>query len=405
MVNDDLLTYVTQSDDEGAHYVQVTTRRTYTLAPGRRCEVASQQTPLSPVIEYYDDRKGQGGAPLPRTDPDVFAPVKRATDVVVQGHAYSLAGPVPQLEASVAIAPANAGRDLSRVARVIRVIGDRRVEWRGEGNAPTFTPPTPFTRMPLTYDRAYGGRDARGEATHPDEVLAWFQPYTDVSREELSRYNYSRNPAGRGYVVHPDRKAFDELMLPNLELAHDLVTPDRLCVGDPDRWPVQPVPAGFDWCEQSWFPRFAFLGAGVAHTVSASDFVEVRSGYLTADHVMRDPIMGEDPITENFDDRIFNGASPWLILPTLTGSERVVLTNVHRTHARLEFELPGERPQVLVDVPGRGPTELAAALATVLIEPDEDRVSLVWGARVAIDLQLTEAQEESLRYAVRWRSA
>lgn len=404
-MSDDLLTFITQSNDGAAPHLQVTARRTYTLAHGRRCEVSARQTPLAPVIEYYDDRVGQGGAPLPRTDPDVFAPVKLATDVVVQGHAWSLSGLVAHLDVSVAVLPPNAGRDTSRAARVMRVFGDRRVEWRGEGNAPTFTPPVPFAKMPLTYDRAYGGRDVWGELSHPDENLDWIQPYTEVSREALSRYNYARNPAGRGYVVHPDRAAFEALALPNLELPTDLLTPERLCVGDPDRWPLQPVPAGFDWCEQSWFPRFAFAGMGVAHTVAASDFIEVRSGYLRAEHVMRNPLASETPITDHFDDRIFNGASPWLVLPTLTGAERVVLTNLHRRHARVEFELPGERPQVLVDVPGRGATELTATLATVLLEPDEDRVSLVWGARLPIELPLTEAQESSLRYAVRWRSA
>ncbi len=405
MVSDDILTYVTQSSDGGAHFIQVTTRRTYALANGRRCEVSPRQSPLSPAIEYYEDRAGQGGAILPRTDPDLFAPLKLATDVVVQGNAWSPSGLVPQLDVSVAVLPPHAGRDASRAARVMRVVGDRRVEWRGEGNAPTFTPPTPFSKMPLTYDRAYGGRDLWGERTHPDENLDWFQPYTDVSKEELSPYNYARNPAGRGYVVFPDRAAFDALQLPNLELPGDLLTPERLCSGDANRWPMQPVPAGFDWCEQSWFPRFAFLGMGVAHGASASDFVEVRSGYLSAEHVMRNPLESESPITESFDDRIYNGASPWLILPRLTGAERVVLTNLHRVHSKLEFELPGERPQVLVDVPGRGATELPATLGTVLIEPDEDRVSLVWGARLAIDLPITEQQEESLRYAVRWRSA
>ncbi len=401
----DLVTFVTQASDGGTPYVQLTARRTYSITHGRRCEVAPMQTALAPVIDYYADRRGQGGAVLPRTDPDVFAPVKRATDVVVQGHAWSLAGPVEQLDVGVAVLPPGAGRDTSRAARVMRVTGDRRVEWRGEGNAPAFTRPQPFTTMPLTYDRAYGGRDVWSEEAHPDEVLAWFQPYTDVPREELSRYNYARNPAGRGYVVHPSRRAFDELLLPNLELPHDALTPERLCSRDPDRWPVQPVPAGFDWCEQSWFPRFAFLGLGVSHAVSAQEFVEVRTGYLAEAHVMRNPLEDEGDATDGFDDRIFNGASPWLILPTLTGAERFVLTNVHRHHARLEFELPGERPQVLVDMPGRGPTELPATLASVIVEPDEDRVSVVWGARAPLDLPLTDAQEESLRYAVRWRNA
>lgn len=404
MSDGDLLTFLSQGHDAGRAHLVLATRRTYVLAPGRRCEVAPMQEPLMPLIDYYDDRRGQGGAALPRTDPDVFAPLKPAADIVVQGHAYSPHGPVAQLDASVSIAPADAPRGGS--ARVVRVYGDRRVEWRGEGNAPAFTPPEPFTAMPMSYDRAYGGRDVWAEVDHPDAVMKWFAPYAgDVPREELSRYNYARNPAGRGYVVHPSRRAFAELLLPNLELPHDALTPERLCSGDPDRWPAQPVPAGFDWCEQSWFPRFAFAGLGVSFDAPLEDFVEVRTGYLRAAQVAHDPLASDDAATDAFDDRIYNGASPWLIVPSLRGDERLTLTHLHRSIARLEFQLPGERPQVVVDVPAVGPTALDAALKTVIVEPDLMRVSAVWGARLPLALPLTEAQESSLRYAVRWRDA
>jgi hypothetical protein len=404
MSDGDLLTFLSQGHDDGRSHLLLATRRTYVLTPGRRCEVAPMQEPLMPVIDYYDDRRGQGGALLPRTDPDLFAPLKPAADIVVQGHAYAPSGPVAQLDVSVSVAPADAPRAGS--ARVLRVFGDRRVVWRGEGLAPSFTDPEPFVVMPLTYDRAYGGRDVWSEAAHPDEVMAWLRPYAgDVPAEELSRYNYARNPAGRGYVVHPSRRAFDEVLLPNLELPHDLLTPERLCSGDPDRWAAQPVPAGFDWCEQSWFPRFAFAGMGVAFDGPLSEFVEVRTGYLTAAQVAHDPLASDDAATAAFDDRIYNGASPWLIVPSLRGDERFTLTHLHRTVPRLEFQLSGERPQVIVDVPGLGPTELDASLKTVIVEPDHARVSAVWGARLPLALPLTEAQESSLRYAIRWRDA
>lgn len=325
----------------------------------------------------------------------------------MQGHAYAPDGPVAQLDVSVSLVARLADAPRAGSARAIRVYGDRRVVWQGEGNAPTFSDPEPFTVMPLAPTTGpTAAATLWSEAAHPDGAMAWFRPYAgDVPAEELSRYNYARNPAGRGYVVHPSRKAFDEVLLPNLELPHDLLTPARLRSGDPDRWPAQPVPAGFDWCEQSWFPRFAFAGMGVSFDAPLSDFVEVRTGYLSAAQVAHDPLASDDAATAAFDDRIYNGASPWLIVPSLRGDERFTLTHLHRSAHRLEFQLPGERPQVIVDVPGLGPTELDAALKTVIVEPDLARVSAVWGARLPLALPLTEAQESSLRYAIRWRDA
>ncbi|WP_394841042.1 DUF2169 domain-containing protein [Pendulispora brunnea] len=396
-----LLDYTDAPNDTSI--LHVFAKRTYTFAPGHRPIVAPLQVPLHLDAEYHPPT-GQGDEGAPRTDCDIFCLRKAGTDVVVQGSAHSTKGPVPCMDVGVSILGT---REPERAGRRIRVTGDRHAEYRGNGNHVVFSPPESFEKMPLTYARAYGGCDLWSAADHPDEMGDWLAKHSAFSGSELSLYRYPRNPAGRGFLVHPSRAAFDALMLPNLEFPEDMLTPSRLCTGDLYRWPTAPFPAGFDWFDTSWFPRLAFLLAtSTPHRCDPADFSEVRGGVVPRELVASTSVQGESGSNAGAAgrDRFYHGASPWLAVAPLSGRETIVLWGMHPLAPRLDVPLPAETPQVLFELPNGRVIESEASLRTVVVRPDDGQLTTVWVARHWAGQALTPAQAVRIRHAVRWRA-
>lgn len=87
---------------------------------------------------------------------------KARPEVVVSGDALAPGGrPVPHLDVSVEVAR-EGGR---RTAKLLRVSGDRYWGMDVIDREPVLSPPRPFTEMPLTFERAFGGA---GHPTNPD---------------------------------------------------------------------------------------------------------------------------------------------------------------------------------------------------------------------------------------------
>ena len=82
----------------------------------------------------------------------------------------------------------------------------------------------------------------------------------------------------------------------------------------------------------------------------------------------------------NMDFRFFNGASPGLVLPWLSGEEVVGTSNL-TPDGELRFQLPGDRPQLGLDI-GSGVQEEPALLHTIMIRMEERQVDLVWRAAI-----------------------
>jgi hypothetical protein len=108
---------------------------------------------------------------------------KRAIDIIVFGEAVA-----PREEAASEIRVAIACGDAKLE---IDVIGDR--VWRNTAQGPQPSAPTPFLRMPLTNDRAFGGAAVLDGLPMPHSV----------------------NPTGRGLCLSAD--AVENTALPNLE--------------------------------------------------------------------------------------------------------------------------------------------------------------------------------------------
>jgi hypothetical protein len=74
----------------------------------------------------------------------------------------------------------------------------------------------------------------------------------------------------------------------------------------------------------------------------------------------------------------------------LAGTEPVLAENAAK-RGRLQFALPGVQPRAKVRL-GRADVELALALDTAIVEPDEQRLVLVWRGTCEVHGRVRSAQ-------------
>src|SRR5262245_62048455 len=164
-------------DGKGLERLLVVVKATFSLARGTPV-VAEEQEPIVPGDEYHDDPETSSlrrAGELPLEKP--------ATEIVVLGSAY------PEkktgTEALVAL-------QLGPIKKAVRVVGDR--VWAGQVS-PVASRPIPFERMPLVWERAFGGRDESGKL--PEQC--------------------PENPVGKGFRAKSSKLPIDKSLLPNLE--------------------------------------------------------------------------------------------------------------------------------------------------------------------------------------------
>jgi hypothetical protein len=327
---------------QGEHIFGVLIKRTYDIVPGGDCTRAAADRKLIPGDVHYDDPMNS----TVRFESD-FVPFKLATDVALNGQAHAPRGQrVTTLTASLII---------DRHRKDVLVLGDRVARFNGKQD-PVFTDPQPFEIMDLRYERAYGG--------------------VDIYSEPKMQCVYPRNHLGRGYVVANTKRSVENLLLPNIEDPKNPLTPARLCVGDFKNWERQPMPQGFGWTMKMWRPRSSYAGVMPADRALEQ---ELRTAYSTL-LPPRQRKLYEQTGLPSMDFRFFNGASSGLILPFLSGAEQVRLLNLD-AQGDAQFELPGERPRVGLDI-GKGVQEPEVVLHTVLIRMEDRQVDLVWRGAV-----------------------
>lgn len=336
----ELFTVLSTKNEEGSPIFSVLVKRTYSIRSGEtvvRCEAVD---PFVQEDQYYDHGDPEWATVKYESE---LASYKLATDVVVIGKALAPSGePVEQLEVSVAVAEHK---------KTLLVTGDRYCTYRWL-RRPLFTDPIPFKEMEIRYERAYGGKDEKSNPKLP--------------------FIYPRNPMGTGVVLKNKSEVVDNLTLPNIEDPNDLLTPERLIIDKPERWNLQPLPAGFGWYHRTWYPRCSFVA-------SMPSFIDV-------DTVLREEELGFVPKGQivlsrqfklpSFDVRFNNGASLGLALPYLKGDERIQLTHL-TSEGKCDFLLPGDTPQIMLDI-GLGENVLKPVLQTVFIRLKEMRVDLIW---------------------------
>ncbi|MFK7991490.1 MAG: DUF2169 domain-containing protein [Sandaracinaceae bacterium] len=209
-----------------------------------------------------------------------------------------------------------AGFRFGAVHKEVAVVGDRM--WK-PGLLGGMSEPAPFTSMPLTWDRAFGGKG------NPD------------------------NPIGRG--IQPVMVGGEpRVVLPNLEDRAAMLKNSQARVSPTGTGPIPPT----------WSPRAARAGT-----------------YDAIWHATRWPWFPKD-----LDFRYFNAApEDQQIVGFWKGDESFELQHLHPEHARIQARLPGVRPRCVTAV-RRGQDakieEVALSLDTVTLDADALTVTLVW---------------------------
>jgi hypothetical protein len=293
-------------DRNGAEVWLVAVKCTFDIRPDGSTEVSKEQPPVLRVPEYT----GEPGKSSMKYEADLVL-TKTTTDVTVVGHAHAPGNrPVTEMEVGFRVGPIQKG---------LRVYGDR--VWRGAG----ISSPEPFIKMPLVYERAFGGVDRK--SAQPERDWDW------------------RNPVGTGFAASRDN--LTGVALPNIEYPGEMVS----------SWKDRPRPAGFGPIAGHWQPRVGLAGT--------------YDDKWTKEQL---PLLPDD-----FDDRFFQCAPQDQQAPSfLRCGVPVVLQRLTPSG-----ELRSALPKVFLGFDTRfydGSRELhkERRLHTVILEPDYPRVSLVW---------------------------
>ena len=291
-----------------------------------------------------------------------FWPDKEATDVVVRGSAFAGGGTSRRsTEVSVQV-----GGTSKRVA----VFGPRAVTWRSDGR-PHIEEPRPFEEIPMTWDNAYGGMDWRVTPEDPHEMET--QTMLSVDHPGI----YPRNPFGKGYLVEPG--VVPEMLMPHLEDPDDLLSAERLIVGDARSWYRQPIPWCLDWVHLGLFPRpVLFAPENEPWYPGPEDHTlpEVRRGFLFAGYRGS---MERRTLEEGPHPSFYQGASHGLVIPDLGGGAPVVVRGMHPERSEVAFLLPAP-PEVEITVEGDRQRVLPR-LHSVVCYPAEEKLTMTFAAR------------------------
>jgi hypothetical protein len=204
-----------------------------------------------------------------------------------------------------------------KIDKSLIVFGDRNYEASPVGVV--LSPPRKFAKKQIVYEQAWGGSDQ----THPDPQQHAHEP---------------RNPVGRGFAK---QRSLHETP------AHTVEYPQGL--------PSKLSPAGFGPIDRSWLPRVRHAG-----TYDAA-WLEKKMPLLPDDYDPRFELCA--PTDQQQPDYIYGGEPVELSNFTEDGILRLTLPRVYLTfstqiRARME--------------------EHRSRLASVILEPDQMRLMMVW---------------------------
>jgi len=292
------------TDRNGANILRIVLKASYEISPDEQLLQAENQADIIMEDQYW----GKPGDSSVRYESDITLD-KPYTDIIINGHAYAPQGRgVREMDVYV--------HYQKRLLKRLRIFGDRK--WNKGLFGWHKTTPEPFRKMPIVYDRAYGGSDEKGS-----------EP---------------RNRSGTGYSSSLDNK-FKGTSLPNVEFPDQLIKSPR----------NKPTPAGLGVISKHWEPRLSFAGT------YDNRWIEDRFPLLPLDFDMR-----------------FNQSVPrdqWVNRPQ--GSEIVEIMGMTK-EGNLKFQLP-ECLLINIILHYKTHTEKKSMdIDTVFIEPDEHRVTLTW---------------------------
>ena len=311
-------------DKTGREYLVVCVKGTFNMpSKGEIPELLPEQVPL---VEA-DIFAGEPGSSAPLYESD-FAPIKPRCDILLNGSAYA-AGGRPATRVPV-------GLQFGTMMKSFNVIGDRVWESNLLGTKPSWI--KPFVRMPITYERAFGGVD--DSQKDPKKVRAVME-----------------NPVGVGYHHYISSQSVDGRPLPNTEEAgHPVSSPDK-----------KHRPMAFGPIGRGWHPRAALAGTYDQHWI---------------DNIF--PFLPPD-----FDSSYYQAAPLDQQIPYPQGGEPVILTNLTPA-GRVGFPFPRMNLFVWFFLRNGKELEQRAVVDTVILEPDQGRFTVTCRTSVPLKKNMLE---------------
>jgi hypothetical protein len=178
---------------------------------------------------------------------------------------------------------------------------------------------------------------------------------------------------GKGVVIKNQREMIEGLALPNVEDAADLLTPERVVIGDASRWNDQPLPQGLGWVQRTWYPRCSFVGAMPAFVATNTVMREESLGVVPAGQIA----LSRQFKLPSFDVRFCNGGSLGLQFTQISGGELIRLANLTPGGGVVSFHVPQPIPKIGLDL-GLGSKDLDVAIHSIAIQPDLGMVDVIY---------------------------
>ncbi len=295
-------------DKDGNQIWVVIVKATYLIRRNADLQLHSIQEPpcMAPVYESEEaDSSMLRECEMVYTHP--------GTDITLNATAYAPPGKRTQA--------VDVCMSVGRIRKALRVFGNR--SWKKSAVGLKMTKPEYFSKMPIRYERAYGGKT--------------------IDQSSGQKVFDPRNPIGTGFALRA--KDLIDNPVPNIQY------PDIPMEG----WKKRPAPAGFGAIYSSWSPRKEYAGT-----------------YDQAWKNERMPLWPKD-----FDIRYHQSAPTDQISPKpLRGAEWVILENL-TPELSCSFRLP----QVFITID----TQIKDTwirqniqLDRVIIEPDDQKLIMVW---------------------------
>ena len=297
-------------ESDGRELLVVAIKATYNMPRnGQDATLAEEQVKLVKADEFT----GEPGlsAPLCETD---YSHRKPKCDVILNGSAYAPGSyPTTAVEVSLRV---------GQMHKSFSVFGDRR--W--QDIMLSASDPEPFTQLPISYERAYGGADSNED--QPDKIVT-----------------YPENPIGTGY--HPIRRRSDLIgtLLPNTAEGSSPISDTK------GRY----KPMSFGPVGRNFSPRHSHAGT------YDQRWIDNEAPFWPAD----------------FSYRYFQCAPDDQQVSYLRGGEEVELRNLTPDGLRF-FNIPRRTTPVTL-IPHRSPDIQHEAICdTLVLEPDLGRFSMTW---------------------------
>ncbi len=312
-------------DRDGVDLIVVALKATYRFTDRSPLSLAEEQRP----VQWEDSYSGEPGLSSITYASD-FSFQKPGTDVVLLGHAYP---------ARLGDTHVDIGVQAGGIRKTARVFGDRF--WARRLGVAVVSGTAAFDKIPLVYERAFGG--------------------VDISHENEKRHEAEvRNPIGVGFRAKKSSMEIFETLLPNIEDLKHLIS------GPTDR----PQPVGFGFIGPNWEPRLGFAGT-----------------YDEEWDKNRKPLLPSD-----FDSRFFCSTSPdQTSAEPLRGNEVVQAVGVSSS-GRVEFALPGAKPSCTILDRELGEVLVPVKLDRVVLEADEGSVVLLWSGSLSVSGRIQDVE-------------